>query len=59
MASWVLYMLAVRQWLGRIPFYASLVPMTGIAVACLAPLALLLPPFKGGPSTGAVRRRTH
>ncbi|MEA3252067.1 MAG: DMT family transporter [Pseudomonadota bacterium] len=40
-ASWVLYMLAVRQWLGRIPFYASLVPMTGIAVACLAPLALL------------------
>ncbi|GAA5172905.1 DMT family transporter [Modicisalibacter zincidurans] len=40
-ASWVLYMLAVRRWLGRIPFYASLVPMTGIAVACLAPLSLL------------------
>jgi len=40
-ASWVLYSLAVRQWLGRIPFYASLVPMTGIAVAFLAPLAVL------------------
>ncbi|GAB2779186.1 DMT family transporter [Halomonas shantousis] len=40
-ASWVLYSLAVRQWLGRIPFYASLVPMTGIAVMFLAPLALL------------------
>ncbi|WP_460542029.1 EamA family transporter [Halomonas shantousis] len=40
-ASWVLYTLAVRQWLGRIPFYASLVPMTGIAVAFLAPLAVL------------------
>lgn len=40
-ASWVLYSLAVRQWLGRIPFYASLVPMTGIAVLFLAPLAAL------------------
>lgn len=40
-ASWVLYSLAVRQWLGRVPFYASLVPMTGIAVAFLVPLALL------------------
>ncbi|WP_110647498.1 DMT family transporter [Salinicola peritrichatus] len=40
-ASWVLYSLAARQWLSRIPFYASLVPMTGIAVLFLAPLALI------------------
>ncbi|WP_346795566.1 DMT family transporter [Halomonas sp. Bachu 37] len=40
-ASWVLYSLAARQWLGRVPFYASLVPMTGMAVLFLLPLAVL------------------
>lgn len=40
-AAWVIYSLGARHWLARLPFYASLVPMTGIAVLFLTPLALV------------------
>ncbi|WP_251977162.1 DMT family transporter [Salinicola avicenniae] len=39
--AWVIYSLAARQWLSRVPFYAALVPMTGMAALFLLPLSVL------------------
>nr|WP_255702044.1 DMT family transporter [Salinicola sp. DM10] len=39
--AWVVYSVAARHWLSRVPFYASLVPMTGIAVLFLTPLVVV------------------
>lgn len=38
--SWVIYSLAARRWLGRLPLYASLVPLTMLAALVLIPPAV-------------------
>lgn len=39
-AAWVVYSLAARRWLGRLPLYASLVPLTALAALVPIPAAV-------------------